>query len=803
MSVPQLGDYDTTETVVIPFNSFSSNDPSASVTLTDLIATDVEIYKDGSLTERDSATHSGIAVDVDVDATAGAHWVTIDLSDNDDAGFYVAGSRYVVKMVGVTIDGAPINAWIGSFSIGITLRPTTAGRTLTVESDGVGHADVKEWIGTAVTLSAGTNQPEIDIASIDNDATAPTQLKTLLSNFAANGDNVGALVTGMSPDVLTASALAADAVIEIQVGLATDVLQDRNMDLTQHLRGFHAHQGATYYVAPVNGNDSTGTGTRALPYKTLQNAITDLITSGNHDTIIVLADAAPGVTTHTSTTAIVCNKRYFSILGPGRDLIITRSTNGPTFQITADGIELSGFQLGSDGASATSSGVDIAVVDFHRIHNIWFLDTQGDGIHCERGSNCHFHDNHFEGTGVAASGQGVHISGAGGAGNANDNEIYDNHFAGTVGTAILIDDGTTDDTAIYRNTIHNSGGWGIDITASSDDVQIHDNILGNNASGDIRSADPTAIIRNNREWTTPTVETTEANVTTTLDISAGGEAGVDWDNVGSKTATVALPNTTVGIVTLVTTTTTNTDTAATLGNPAGASVSADIAEVLARGNIAWLTGGGTGLTPLASGTAQSGTSTTIVLADAETFADNELLGNTIGIHTGTGAGQSREISANVGSTDTVTVAKQWTTTPAADSQYEIWHTKASITITPIASTVSPGLVTEGHVAVFTDSAPTLTFSITDSDDNAVDMSGVDIVVKVQELDQQGSDELFTRSSTSGDISVSGDDSNQVAVTFTVANLVRAGSFRYALHDTTNDLVRARGNFGIVAVPSST
>lgn len=320
---------------------------------------------------------------------------------------------------------------------------------------------------------------------------------------------------------------------------------DRNMDLAQHLRGFHTHQGNTYWVAPVNGSDA-GAGTRADPYKTINAAIVDLVTSGNHDTIIVLADASPGVTTHTSAAAIVCNKRYLSILGPGRDMIITRSTNGPTFQIVADGIEISGFQLGSEGASATSSGVDIIAVDFHRIHNIWFLDTQGDGINCVRGSNCQFHDNHFEGTGVADSGQGIHISGAGGAENANDNEIYDNHFAGTAGTAILIDDGTTDDTAIYRNTIHNSGGWAIDVTDSSHDVQIHDNILGNNADGDIRSADDTAIIRNNREWLSPTVETaTNPLAIRTLDVTETGAGGIDWANVESQATVVQMTGTTI------------------------------------------------------------------------------------------------------------------------------------------------------------------------------------------------------------------------------------------------------------------
>lgn len=44
----------------------------------------------------------------------------------------------------------------------------------------------------------------------------------------------------------------------------------------------------------------------------------------------------------------------------------------------------------------------------------------------------------------------------------------------------------------------------------------------------------------------------------TLDVSAGGEAGVDWANVGSPTTTVGLTNTTVGVVTLTNTLTTYT-----------------------------------------------------------------------------------------------------------------------------------------------------------------------------------------------------------------------------------------------------
>lgn len=159
------GDYDTAETVVIPFNAFTSNDPSASVTVTNLASTDVYIYKDGSLTQRTS--FAGIAVDIDVDGIVGNHWVTVDLSNNTDAGFYVAGSRYQVRMEGVTIDGATVNAWIGAFSIGCTLRPTTAGRKLTVSANGEGNADVTFVAGNA---DRATDLAEIARYLIANDA---------------------------------------------------------------------------------------------------------------------------------------------------------------------------------------------------------------------------------------------------------------------------------------------------------------------------------------------------------------------------------------------------------------------------------------------------------------------------------------------------------------------------------------------------------------------------------------------------------------------------------------------------------
>lgn len=80
---------------------------------------------------------------------------------------------------------------------------------------------------------------------------------------------------------------------------------------------------------------------------------------------------------------------------------------------------------------------------------------------------------------------------------------------------------------------------------------------------------------------------------------------------------------------------------------------------------------GSGLTPLASGTAQGGTTSTIQLAAGESFADDELNGNIVKVTSGTGAGQARLITDYTGSTDTATVTPSWTTTPSTDSVYEV------------------------------------------------------------------------------------------------------------------------------------
>ena len=89
MSVSYYGDFADNDTVNIPFNTFSSDDPAASVTATDLVLTDIYVHKDGSAT---AITVDGATVDVDAPGV-GAHMITIDTSA--DAA-YTTGSEYAV-----------------------------------------------------------------------------------------------------------------------------------------------------------------------------------------------------------------------------------------------------------------------------------------------------------------------------------------------------------------------------------------------------------------------------------------------------------------------------------------------------------------------------------------------------------------------------------------------------------------------------------------------------------------------------------------------------------------------------------
>jgi hypothetical protein len=113
--VPYYGDFAEDAIVYMPINTFDSNDPTASVTVTNLVNTDVHIHKDGGTTQRNNA--AGITMTIDYDSITGNHLLIIDTADDTVEDFWQAGHEYQVRVEGITVDGGTINAWVGAFSI--------------------------------------------------------------------------------------------------------------------------------------------------------------------------------------------------------------------------------------------------------------------------------------------------------------------------------------------------------------------------------------------------------------------------------------------------------------------------------------------------------------------------------------------------------------------------------------------------------------------------------------------------------------------------------------------------------------
>lgn len=160
---PNLGDYLADSTVYIYWNTF--NYAMEPVTLTGLAVTDIEVYKNVGMTQR--ASDSGYALlgvnGIDIDGATGCHGISIDLSDNSDAGFYARGNDCMVLVNAITVDGISTRFCAAVFSI-----ENRAGRngvgdyqvTLTIRTTGESPVSgVSVWVNSSNTRSgsvAGT-----------------------------------------------------------------------------------------------------------------------------------------------------------------------------------------------------------------------------------------------------------------------------------------------------------------------------------------------------------------------------------------------------------------------------------------------------------------------------------------------------------------------------------------------------------------------------------------------------------------------------------------------------------------------
>jgi len=100
------------------FDSFDGG-TGASITMSGFTALDINVFKDGSTTERTSdAGYVLLDTDgTDFDMITGIHGFSLDLSDDTDAGFYAVGSWYHVVIDSVTIDAQTVSFVACAFRI--------------------------------------------------------------------------------------------------------------------------------------------------------------------------------------------------------------------------------------------------------------------------------------------------------------------------------------------------------------------------------------------------------------------------------------------------------------------------------------------------------------------------------------------------------------------------------------------------------------------------------------------------------------------------------------------------------------
>lgn len=182
-----LGDFPADQAVYIHFTTHdAAGEPIAPSSA--FVAADFRIYRDGSAVERVGT--AGVTVVSPFDATAGRHLVTIDTSNNTDAGFFAAGHDYRVELnTAKTVDGvSQSGVAIATFSLQNRYVPAVGG-------GGLDAAGVRAALGLAAanldTQIAGI--PAAVESAIIDDGDATALLQAIADKIAAENPSLGDL----------------------------------------------------------------------------------------------------------------------------------------------------------------------------------------------------------------------------------------------------------------------------------------------------------------------------------------------------------------------------------------------------------------------------------------------------------------------------------------------------------------------------------------------------------------------------------------------------------------------------------
>ena len=355
-----LGDFTTSNTVYVYFNTFDSNDPAASVTTTGLAVSDIEIYKDGSTTQRSSdAGYTLLDTDgIDFDGITGIHGFSVDLSDNTDSGFYAAGSEYTIVVSSITVDAATVNFIAGSFSIeraggalallkGTNSLATIEGKIDTVDGIvdsilldtaeiGTAGAGLTDLGGMSTAMKAEVNA-EADTALTDYDALVPADLPTNFGDLSITATTGRVDVAAIAGTAQTANDNGADI---------NAILADTNELQTDDIPSL---------IATAQADLDIITGADGVNLLTATQASIDAIEADTNEMQGDLADGGRLDTIFDATLADTGELQTDWANGGRLDLILDARAS----QTTADAIETDT----QDIQSTLAAGVDVDSID--------------------------------------------------------------------------------------------------------------------------------------------------------------------------------------------------------------------------------------------------------------------------------------------------------------------------------------------------------------------------------------------------------------------------------------------------------
>ena len=183
------------DTLPVLFTTYGGTN-GESITCTGLAVTDIEIYKDGSITQRASdAGYALIDTDgIDIDGVTGLHGFTLDLSDDTDAGFYAVGSWYHVVVSAITVDAQTVTFIACSFRV-VSATRCLAGTALpNAAADAAGGLTISDAGGLDLDAQrADVAAVLVDTAEIGAAGAGLTGIPTAILDLA-NGVETGVTV---------------------------------------------------------------------------------------------------------------------------------------------------------------------------------------------------------------------------------------------------------------------------------------------------------------------------------------------------------------------------------------------------------------------------------------------------------------------------------------------------------------------------------------------------------------------------------------------------------------------------------